>query len=161
MAAMTPAPVAPPPAVTLAPHYGVALALTGLGVACLGLTPFWGRALLVAAPLSLFGLFLTLQTALLRLEFTPDALLVRRQETLLRRFPYEAWLAWRLFWPGLPALFFFRERASIHLLPVLFSPRELQEQLRLHLPHLADPLPATTHSPPAPAPAADDGQSPT
>lgn len=144
---------------TLTPHYGVALAVVGLGLACLGLTPLWSGALPLAALISLFGLFLVLQTAMLRLEFTADALLVRRLDTLLRRFPYDAWLAWRLFWPGAPALFYFREQGSIHLLPVLFSPRELQEQLQLRLPHLSGNPPAPPSSSPASAPAADDGQS--
>jgi hypothetical protein len=86
---------------------------------------------------SAFGLFLLLQTAVLRLEFGADALLVRRQDQLLRRFPYSDWMGWRLFWPGLPALFYFREERSIHLLPVLFDPVTLQSQLRQRLPHLA------------------------
>jgi hypothetical protein len=62
---------------------------------------------------------------------------VRRQDQLLRRFPYSDWMSWRLFWPGLPALFYFREERSIHLLPVLFDPVTLQSQLRQRLPHLA------------------------
>ncbi len=144
---------------TLRPHYGVALAVVGLGLACIGLTPLWGGALPLGGLISLFGLFLVLQTALLRLEFAPDALLVRRQDALLRRFPYDEWLVWRLFWPGAPALFYFREQGSIHLLPVLFSPGDLQEQLHLRLPHLTGIPPAATHSSPACAPAADDGKS--
>jgi hypothetical protein len=146
-------------ATVLAPHYGVALTVAGLGVVGLALVPIWSGALLPTAALSLFGLFLVLQTALLRLEFSGDALLVHRQDTLLRRFPYGEWLAWRLFWPGLPVLFYFREQRSIHFLPVLFNPRALQQQLQQRLPHLstpaASPAPAITPS----APAADDRQS--
>lgn len=143
---MTTAPVpAPPPAPeshTLSPHYGVALAVLGLGVACLALQPLWGAAPLLALGVNVFGLFLLLQTTLLRLEFSADALLVRRRDTLLRTFPYGDWKSWRLFWPGLPTLFYFREERSIHLLPVLFDPATLQSQLRQRLPHLeadADP----------------------
>ncbi|MFN4864799.1 MAG: DUF3119 family protein [Cyanobium sp.] len=122
---------------TLSPHYGVALAVVILGVGCLALLPLWSGAPLLALVVSAFGLFLLLQTAVLRLEFGADALLVRRQEQLLRRFPYSDWMGWRLFWPGLPALFYFREERSIHLLPVLFDPGTLQSQLRQRLPHLA------------------------
>lgn len=122
---------------TLSPHYGVALAVVILGVGCLALQPLWSGAPLLALAVSAFGLFLLLQTAVLRLEFGADALLVRRQDQLLRRFPYSDWMSWRLFWPGLPALFYFREERSIHLLPVLFDPVTLQSQLRQRLPHLA------------------------
>ena len=90
----------------------------------------------------LLGLFLLLQTVLLRLEFTPDALLVWRQSTLLRSFPYGAWLGWRLFWPALPVLFYFREQRSIHLLPVLFDAATLRQQLELRLPQLKPPSPS-------------------
>jgi Protein of unknown function (DUF3119). len=115
----------------------VAVAVVLLGLACLALQPFWGAAPLLALTISGFGLFLLLQTTLLRLEFSADALLVRRRNTLLRRFPYSEWKSWRLFLPGLPALFYFREERSIHLLPVLFDPATLQSQLHQRLPHLA------------------------
>jgi hypothetical protein len=81
----------------------------------------------------LFGLFLLLQSQLLRLQFTSDALLVWNRQSLLRRFPYEAWLGWRLFWGPLPVLFYFREQRSIHLLPVLFDATTLRQQLLQHL----------------------------
>ena len=51
----------------------------------------------------------------------------------LRRFPYDQWLTWRLFAPWLPGLFYFRETQSIHFLPILFSPKELREQLELRV----------------------------
>ena len=120
-------------AVVLAPRYGVPIAVVVLGLACLALLPLWGGSLWLAGGLVVFGLFLLLQTALLRLEFTPDALLVWRQTSLLRRFPYADWLGWKLFWPALPVLFYFREQRSIHLLPVLFDATSLREQLDHHL----------------------------
>jgi hypothetical protein len=98
-----------------------------LGLACLALT-IWA-----CVAVSLFGLFLLLQSQLLRLQFSSDALLVWRGSTLLRRFPYSEWLGWSLFWPPLPVLFYFREQRSIHLLPVLFDATTLREQLDLHL----------------------------
>jgi hypothetical protein len=130
-------PVEAAASVTLSPHYGVALAVVLLGLAALALQPLWSPAPLLALAISGFGLFLLLQTTLLRLEFSDDALLVRRRDALLRRFPYSEWKGWRLFWPGLPALLYFREERSIHLLPVLFDPVTLQSQLRQRLPHLA------------------------
>jgi hypothetical protein len=110
-----------------------------MGLACLGLWPLWGGAPWLGLTVAVFGLFLLLQTWLLRLEFGPDALLVWRQQSLLRRFPYAAWLGWKIFWPGVPVLFYFREQASIHLLPVLFDAATLREQLEQHLSQLSPP----------------------
>ena len=140
-----PAPTASP-TTTLSPHYGVALGVVALGLACLALSPVLIWAPLLALVVSLFGLFLVLQTALLRLEFGDEALQVWRQQTLLRRFPYSSWLSWRLFWPGLPVLFYFREERSIHLLPLLFNAAELQQQLERHLPQLG-PAAAAANAP--------------
>ena len=127
--------------VVLAPRYGVPLTVVALGLALLPLQLLWAPSLWLSLVVALFGLFLLLQSVLLRLTFTADALLVSRQDTLLRRFPYSEWLSWRLFWPALPVLFYFREQKSIHLLPVLFDARELQSQLQAHLPQLS---PTTT-----------------
>ena len=124
-------------AVTLAPRYGVPLGVLALGLAALPLQLLWAPALWLSLIVSVFGLFLLLQSVLLRLTFTADALLVLRQETLLRRFPYSEWLGWKLFWPAVPVLFYFREQKSIHLLPVLFDARELQTQLQARLPQLS------------------------
>lgn len=122
--------------VTLAPRYWVPLGVVALGLAALPLQLLWAPALWLSLVLSLFGLFLLLQSALLRLTFSADALLVARQQTLLRRFPYSDWLGWTLFWPGLPVLFYFRERKSIHLLPMLFDATALRQQLQMRLPQL-------------------------
>jgi hypothetical protein len=119
--------------IVLAPTYGVPIGVVLIGLGCLALLPLWSGAVWLAASLVVFGLFLLLQTVLLRLEFAPDALLVWRQTSLLRRFPYTDWLGWKLFWPALPVLFYFREQRSIHLLPVLFDATSLREQLAHHL----------------------------
>lgn len=136
---------APPPTtasaeegdVTLAPRYGVPLGVVGLGLAALPLAQLWQPALWISLVVSVFGLLLLLQSVLLRLTFSGEALLVLRQGTLLRRFPYSDWLGWKLFWPALPVLFYFRERKSIHLLPVLFDATVLREQLGQRLNQLS------------------------
>ena len=130
-------PSAPGSGTVLAPSVWVPLGVIVAGAACLVLWPLWSGAPWLAGIVAVFGLFLLLQTALLRLEFNGDSLLVWRQDTLLKRFPYAEWLSWRLFWPGVPVLFYFREQRSIHLLPVLFDADQLQQQLRHHLGHLA------------------------
>jgi hypothetical protein len=134
-AAMTsPAATLDPAAGTvLAPRYGVPLGVVVLGLAGLALLPLWSGALWLSGVVVLFGLFLLLQAVLLRLQFSGDALLVWRQSTLLRRFPYDEWIAWTVFWNPVPVLFYFREQRSIHLLPVLFDATTLRQQLELHV----------------------------
>jgi len=111
----------------LAPRIWLPLAVIALGVAALLLT-VW-----LALVVSLFGLFLLIQSQILRLQFTTDALLVWRGATVLRRFPYSEWLTWSLFWGPVPVLFYFREQRSIHFLPVLFDATSLREQLNRHV----------------------------
>ena len=124
-------------AVTLAPRPWVALAVIALGPAALLPAPHstWLRA--GAGVVALFGAFLLIQTLLLRLRFDEEALLVLRAGSEIRRFPYEAWLGWRLFFTPVPILFYFREERSIHLLPVLFDAGTLRDQLQRRMPSLA------------------------
>ena len=129
----------PSASVSLEPRYWVPLGVTLLGPAALALQPLWGQVRWLSLALVLFGGFLLLQARLLRLEFAAEDLVVWRGAKELRRFPYASWLGWRLFWPGLPVLFYFREERSIHLLPVLFDATSLQEQLGQRLAHLAPP----------------------
>ena len=117
----------PSQGVILAPRPWLPLAVVALGLASL-LLNVW-----LALVVSLFGLFLLIQSQILRLQFSDDELLVWRGNTVLRRFPYSEWLNWTLFWGPIPVLFYFREQRSIHLLPVLFDATTLREQLDLHV----------------------------
>ncbi len=117
----------PSQGVILAPSPWLPLAVVALGLPCL-LINLW-----LALVVSLFGLFLLIQSQILRLQFSADALLVWRGSTVLRRFPYSEWLNWIVFWPALPVLFYFREQRSIHFLPVLFDANTLREQLNHHV----------------------------
>ena len=123
--------------VTLRPDPRLPLLVVALGAALLPLPLHPWPTLVVA----LFGVFLLIQTASLRLEFEQRALIVWQNGRELRRFPYDQWLAWRLFAPWLPGLFYFREIQSIHFLPILFSPGELREQLELRVGALEVPSP--------------------
>ena len=87
--------------------------------------------------IALLGLFLLVQTNSIRLLFTPTALEVRRNENLLKTFPYAEWESWKIFWPPVPILFYFKEINSIHFLPVLFDPEELRDRLQTHCPNCA------------------------
>ena len=74
----------------------------------------------------IFGLFLMLQAATIRLRFTETALDIYRSDTMIRRFPYQDWQNWRIFWTPVPILFYFKEVKSIHFLPILFDPKMLK-----------------------------------
>jgi hypothetical protein len=128
--------------VVLSPRFWVPLGVLLLAGGGLALRPLWSGALWPALVTGLLGLFLLLQTALLRLRFAPEALLVVRRDTVIRRFPYDAWIGWRVWWPALPVLFYFREERSIHLLPMLFDATALREQLERRLPPPAPREPA-------------------
>ena len=128
----------------LQPRFWVPLGVVALGLAC-GLLSWIAAAVVV-----LFGCFLMLQTALLRLRFEAEALVVTRSGDEIRRFPYSDWMGWRVFWPAVPVLFYFREVNSIHFLPMLFDANALREQLTTRI------GPSGTHlkeaAPPADAP---------
>ena len=130
-----------PEAVTLTPRFWVPLGLVLIGALVLTLTPRWPGALWLGLTLLTFGAFLLLQATILRLCFSADALLVLRSGEEIRRFPYNAWLAWRLFSPALPVLFYFREQSSPHLLPVLFDATALRAELERRVPLPVPPRP--------------------
>lgn len=128
---MTTAPGSLPPAsdtVQLAPSYSLPIALIGLAIPVF-LVQVW-----VGGAIALLGLFLLIQTATLRLQFTETALELYRGETLLRHFPYQDWQNWRIFWGNLPVLFYFKEVKSIHFLPILFDPQLLRTCLEQRCP---------------------------
>ncbi|MEB3199882.1 MAG: DUF3119 family protein [Synechococcaceae cyanobacterium] len=129
-----PSPASPWPTVTLEPRYWVPLGVSLLGPLCLPLIPFWSPVRWLALLLVAFGGFLLLQSSQLRLVFEAEALVVRRNDSEIRRFPYAEWLGWRLFWPAVPVLFYFREQRSIHFLPVLFDAVSLRQELERRLP---------------------------
>jgi len=133
-----PSTAAPPPAAadstaTLEPRYGLPLAITLLGPACLPFSSLWPGVRWLTLALVLFGGFLLLQARLISLRFTDTDLEVWRGGQRIRSFPYGDWRGWKLFWPALPILFYFREVRSLHLLPVLFDARGLREQLEQRL----------------------------
>jgi Protein of unknown function (DUF3119) len=112
----------------LAPSYPIPLVTIGLAAPVL----FWN--LWLGGAIGLFGLFLLVQTALIRLKFTATTLLVYRSGQEIRSFPYAEWAEWQIFWPPVPILFYFREVNSIHFLPMLFDPQQLRTCLEQHCP---------------------------
>ncbi len=115
--------------IILKPFMRLPALITALGLVLLLLPiPYWPSILV-----STFGIFLLIQTLILRLEITSQDLVVWQLGKELRRFPFKEWISWRLFLPKLPGILYFREEASPHLLPILFDPNELADQLRLRV----------------------------
>ena len=76
-----------------------------------------------------FSFFLLLQAFTLRINITQEDFVVLQFGKEIRRFPFKNWIAWKLFLPGLPGIFYFRETSSPHLLPILFNPNQLKDEL--------------------------------
>jgi Protein of unknown function (DUF3119) len=114
--------------VELAPSYRIPLVLL------LAAIPLAGVKIWIGLPIALFGVFLLIQTVLLRLKFTPTDLDIYRGETLIRRFPYQEWQNWEIFWSPVPILFYFKEVKSIHFLPIIFNPTTLRACLEHRFP---------------------------
>lgn len=123
---MNTTPISQQETVELSPKYNLSIAIVLLGIA-LGFWQLW-----LGIVVGVFGLFLVVQTAIIRLKFTPTSLEVYRSQKLIREFPYSDWLNWRIFWTQVPILFYFREVKSIHFLPMLFDSKTLQECLEKH-----------------------------
>ncbi len=77
-----------------------------------------------------FSFFLLLQSFTLRIRITEEDFIVLQLGKEIRRFPFKNWLTWKLFFPNLPVIFYFREKSSPHLLPILFNPDQLKKQLQ-------------------------------
>lgn len=116
--------------VELAPSYTIPIVLVLAAIPLL-LIQVW-----VSSAIALFGLFLLFQTATIRLRFTESALDLYRSDNLIRRFPYQEWQNWRIFWPSVPILFYFKEVKSIHFLPILFDAKMLKACLEQRCPKI-------------------------
>ena len=116
--------------VELKPSYNIPVVLVIAAIPLLLVKPIVGGAL------ALFGLFLMFQAVTLRLQFTATDLDIYRGEKLIRRFPYQEWQNWRIFWNGVPILFYFKEVKSIHFLPIIFDPNTLKSCLEERCPRI-------------------------
>ncbi|MFM6191783.1 MAG: DUF3119 family protein [Planktothrix sp.] len=119
-----------PNTIELPPNYIIPIVLM-ISAFPLFLIQRWG-----SLALAFFALFLFIQTALIRLQFTPTDLDVYRSGKLIRRFPYQEWSNWEIFWTPVPILFYFREVKSIHFLPIIFDAQLLQSCLKQYCGHL-------------------------
>ena len=76
-----------------------------------------------------FSFFLLLQAFTLRIKITETDFIVLQLGKEIRTFPFKNWITWKLFLPKLPGIFYFREESSPHILPILFDPKQLREEL--------------------------------
>jgi len=76
-----------------------------------------------------FSFFLLLQSFTLRIKITNDEFIVLQLGKVIRTFPFKNWISWKFFFPAIPGIFYFREKSSPHLLPILFNPKELKDEL--------------------------------
>ncbi|MBW4612516.1 MAG: DUF3119 family protein [Desmonostoc vinosum HA7617-LM4] len=116
--------------VELKPSYYIPVVLVLVAILVLIVQPWIGGAI------ALFGLFLMFQALTLRLQFTATDLDIYRGEKLIRRFPFQEWQNWRIFWNRVPILFYFKEIKSIHFLPILFDPHTLKTCLEQRCPRI-------------------------
>ena len=77
-----------------------------------------------------FSFFLLLQSFTLRIKITNDDFIVLQLGKEIRTFPFKNWISWKFFLPVVPGIFYFREKSSPHLLPILFNPKQLKDELQ-------------------------------
>ena len=76
-----------------------------------------------------FSFFLLLQTLTLRIKITNESFVVLQLGKEIRTFPFKNWISWKFLFPIIPIIFYFREKSSPHLLPILFNPEQLKNEL--------------------------------
>ncbi len=124
---MTTTPLNTSTPVELSPSYKIPIALILIAIPLI----FWQP--IASLILAVFGLFLLFQTVTIRLQFTPTDLVIYRSGEVIRRFPYQEWQNWRIFWQPIPILFYFKEVKSIHFLPIIFDPKTLKSCLEQYV----------------------------
>jgi hypothetical protein len=124
----TPSPAQLPAEIELQPSYTMPIATIFAAILVAIIQPWVGLGI------GIFGLFLSIQTALIKLKFTTTALEVYRSTKLIRTFPYSEWETWEIFWQPVPILFYFKEVNSIHFLPIIFDSHMLRTCLEYYFP---------------------------
>jgi hypothetical protein len=123
-----PSPDRLPTEIELQPSYTIGLVTIGVAIVVAIIQPWVGLGI------GIFGLFLSIQTILIKLKFTVTALEVYRGSNLIRTFPYSEWENWEIFWQPVPILFYFKEVNSIHFLPIIFDSHMLRTCLEYYFP---------------------------
>jgi ABC-type branched-subunit amino acid transport system permease subunit len=124
--------------IELAPNFRIPVLLILAAIALAAVSWWLSGAIALRAlalPIAILGLFLTVQTVLIRLQFTDQALKVLRSGKVILTFPYSEWINWEIFWSPVPILFYFKEINSIHFLPIIFDAKTLADCLHKYYPH--------------------------
>jgi hypothetical protein len=116
--------------VELKPSYNIPVVLVLAAIPLLLVQPWLGGLI------ALLGAFLMVQAVSLKFQFTATDFDIYRGDKLIRRFPYQEWQNWRIFWHKVPILFYFKEVNSIHFLPILFDPNTLKSCLEQRCPRI-------------------------
>lgn len=116
--------------IQLKPSYNlpIILILTGISLTIWQMT----AGIIIAV----IGLCLLIQASIIKLTFTQTALVLYRQQTKIRSFPYSDWENWVIFSASVPVLLYFKEVKSIHFLPIIFNPVQLKSCLEKYCPRI-------------------------
>ena len=111
--------------VTIAPSFQLPLILIFLSFMLLFLKIGIWPTIISAS----FSFFLLLQAFTLRIKITNEDFVVLQLGKEIRTFPFKNWISWKFFFPSIPGIFYFREKSSPHLIPILFNPTQLKDEL--------------------------------
>ncbi|MEM9218363.1 MAG: DUF3119 family protein [Cyanobacteria bacterium P01_F01_bin.150] len=106
----------PKAATELKRSYNLAFALFSVGL-LLGIGRPWEGMLLMV-----HGVFLFIETTIVRIVFTPTSCYVYRRGKLVRTHPYGEWQYAEFFWLPVPTVFRFRDFKGPHFWPIIFDP---------------------------------------
>ncbi|ABM72693.1 conserved hypothetical protein [Prochlorococcus marinus str. MIT 9515] len=111
--------------VTISPSFQLPIILIILSFMLLFLNIGYWPTIVFAS----FSFFLLLQSFTLRIKITDEDFVVLQLGKEIRTFPFKNWISWKFFFPIIPGIFYFREKSSPHLLPILFNPQQLKSEL--------------------------------
>ena len=111
--------------VTISPSFQLPVILIFLSLMLLFLDIGYWPTIVFAS----FSFFLLLQSFTLRIKITSNDFIVLQLGKEIRTFPFKNWISWKFFFPVIPGIFYFREKSSPHLLPILFNPKQLKDEL--------------------------------
>ena len=111
--------------VTISPSFQLPIILIILSFMLLFLNIGYWPTIISAS----FSFFLLLQSFTLRIKITNEDFVVLQLGKEIRTFPFKNWISWKFFFPKIPGIFYFREKSSPHLLPILFNPDQLKKEL--------------------------------
>ena len=111
--------------VTISPSFQLPVILIVLSFMLLFLNIGYWPTIVFAS----FSFFLLLQSLTLRIKITNEDFVVLQLGKEIRTFPFKNWISWKFFFPSIPGIFYFREKSSPHLIPILFNPTQLKDEL--------------------------------